>query len=178
MPKPKRKKSTEPESTSLKERLAEKRKAIQARKQAVSYISTATMISLVIGMALFAIAGIKGAAGGFAGVLMLLLSFKYPWQALHAFLIYLPFGGTITYSIGGNNPLLQLAKDGMFIPALIGVYQYCKRQNLPLIVPKSLSTPIALLLAYCILVLLFVNGAQQFTGKPSEKPFFMGSTLR
>jgi len=158
----------------LKERLAEKRKALQARKAAIHFISMSTMVSLLAGVVLFAIGGIKGAGGGFAGILTLMLSFKFPWQALHAFLIYMPFGGTITYATVGNNPLMQLAKDGMYIPALITVYQYCKRQHLPLLIPKSLKTPLMLLLVYCVLVLLFVNGAQQFTGKPSEKPFFMG----
>lgn len=159
---------------SLQERLAEKRKAMLARKAAVSFISTSTMISIFVGLALFAVGGIKGAGGGFAGVLTLMLSFKFPWQALHAFMIYMPFGGTITYATVGNNPLMQLAKDGMYIPALISIYQYCKQQNLTMMVPKSLKTPLLLLLAYCGLVLLFVNGAQQFTGKPSEKPIFMG----
>ncbi|MBD1823972.1 hypothetical protein H6F51_15935 [Cyanobacteria bacterium FACHB-DQ100] len=158
----------------LKERLAEKRQAIQVRKAAMNFISMSTMISIVVGMALFAIGGIKGGAGGFAGVLTLMLSFKFPWQALHAFLIYMPFGGTITYATVGNNPLMQLAKDGMYIPALIAIYQGCKRQKLSMMIPPSLKTPLLLLLVYCILVLLFVNGAQQFTGKPSEKPFLMG----
>ncbi|MER3475584.1 MAG: hypothetical protein C4287_02105 [Leptolyngbya sp. ERB_1_2] len=156
----------------LKERLAEKRKALQARKAAINFISMSTMVSLVAGVMLFAIGGIKGAGGGFAGILTLMLSF--PWHALHAFLIYMPFGGTITYATVGNNPLMQLAKDGMYIPALITVYQYCKRQQLSMMIPKSLKTPLMLLLVYCVLVLLFVNGAQQFTGKPSEKPFLMG----
>lgn len=158
----------------LKERLAEKRKAIQARKAATNFISMSTMISLVAGMVLFAIGGIKGAGGGFVGILTLMLSFKFPWHALHAFMIYMPFGGTITYATVGNNPLMQLAKDGMYIPALIAIHQYCKRQNLSMMIPKSMKTPLMLLFVYCILVLLFVNGAQQFTGKPSEKPIFMG----
>ncbi|MGG6268047.1 hormogonium polysaccharide biosynthesis protein HpsL [Leptolyngbya sp. AN03gr2] len=169
------KSSIETDSTlSLKERLAEKRKAIQARKAAVSFISMATMTSIVVGMALFAIGGIKGGGGGFVGVLTLMLSFKFPWYALHAFLIYMPFGGTITYATVGNNPLMQLAKDGMYIPALVAIYQYCKQHKFSMMIPKSMKTPLLLLLVYCVLVLLFVNGAQQFTGRPSEKPFFMG----
>ncbi len=179
MPKPKRKskgKSTSPEAPtlSLKERLAEKRKKTKARKEAVNFIGGAVGIALVAGLVLFAAAGIKGAIGGFAAILALILSFKYPWQALYAFLIYMPFGGTLTYSLGGNNPLMQLAKDGIFIPALIGVIQYCKHHKEPLIVAKSLRAPLNLMFAYCILVLLFTNGAQQFSGVPGEKPFIMG----
>ncbi|HTL88348.1 MAG TPA: hormogonium polysaccharide biosynthesis protein HpsL [Leptolyngbya sp.] len=171
----KAKSSIDSDSTlTLKERLAEKRKAIQVRKAAMNFISMATSVSLVVGMVLFTIGGIKGGVGGFAGLLTLMLSFKFPWSALHAFMIYLPFGGTITYATVGNNPLMQLAKDGMYIPALITIYQQCKRQNLTLMIPKSLKIPLLLLFVYCLLVLLFVNGAQQFTGKPTEKPILMG----
>jgi hypothetical protein len=166
--------SQEEPTLSLKEQLALKRKETQARKEAMSFISTAVMIAIVPGLLLAVVAGIKGAIGGFVAFLALQLSFKFPWQALYGFLLYMPFGGTITYALGGDNPLLQLAKDGIFIPALIGVVQYCKQQKLPLVVSKSLTTPFALLFGYCILVLLFVNGAQQFTGPPNEKPIFMG----
>ncbi|MBW4539389.1 MAG: hormogonium polysaccharide biosynthesis protein HpsL [Myxacorys chilensis ATA2-1-KO14] len=159
---------------SLKEQLAQKRKAAQARKEAIGFISMASMAAIMAGMILAIVAGVKGAIGGFVAILALLLSFKFPWQALYAFLIYMPFGGTITYAVGGDNPLFQLAKDGMFLPALIGVVQYCKQQKLPLVVAKSLTTPFALMFAYCILVLLFVNGTQQFTGPPTEKPIVMG----
>lgn len=167
---------------SLKERLAEKRRVMLARKAAVNFISMSTMISIVVGLALFVVGGIKGAGGGFAGVLTLMLSFKFPWQALHAFMIYMPFGGTITYATVGNNPLMQLAKDGMYIPALISIYQYCKQRDLSMMIPKLMKTPLMLLLVYCMLVLLFVNGSQQLsaaevamtTQKPLERPFFMG----
>jgi hypothetical protein len=173
---PKKRKVSEAEAgLSLQERLAAKRKAMLERKAAVNFISMSTMISIVMGLALFAVGGIKGSAGGFVGVLTLMLSFKFPWQALHAFMIYMPFGGTITYATVGNNPLMQLAKDGMFIPALISIYQYCKQRDLTMMIPKMMKTPMMLLLVYCMLVLLFVNGAQQFAGdKPNEKPFFMG----
>ncbi|MCU0551075.1 MAG: hormogonium polysaccharide biosynthesis protein HpsL [Leptolyngbya sp. Prado105] len=176
MPKKRKGKVAEAESgLSLKERLAEKRRVMLARKAAVNFISMSTMISIVVGLALFAVGGIKGAGGGFAGVLTLMLSFKFPWHALHAFMIYMPFGGTITYATVGNNPLMQLAKDGMYIPALISIYQYCKQRDLKMLIPKAMKTPMMLLLVYCVLVLLFVNGAQQFAGgKPNERPLFMG----
>lgn len=190
MPKRKPKRGSDPDENpppSLKDRLAEKRRQAKARKEAVNFIGGATAIALLAGMVLFAAAGVKGAVGGFAAVLALVLSYRFPWQALYGFLIYMPFGGTITYSIGGgSNPLMQLAKDGIFIPALIAIIQYCKQRKEPLIVAKSLKTPLYLLCAYCILVLLFVNGAQQIIppekivngvvqiGESNEKPFAMG----
>jgi hypothetical protein len=102
-----------------------------------------------------------------------MLSLKYPWQALYAFMIYLPFGGTITYAIGGSNPLFQLAKDGFYLPALFGVIQYCRQRNLPWLLPGALKLPLGLLLGYCLLVLVFINGGQQLAPK-GEKPFIMG----
>ncbi|NDJ15861.1 hormogonium polysaccharide biosynthesis protein HpsL [Myxacorys almedinensis] len=192
MPKPKRLSKpaspTEP-TLSLKEQLVQKRKEAQARKEAIGFISMTVMVAIALSLMLAIVGGVKGAIGGFVAIVAILLSFKFPWQALYAFLIYMPFGGTITYAVGGDNPLFQLAKDGLFIPALIGVVQYCKQQKLPLLVVKSLTTPFALLLGYCLLVLLFVNGAQQFAGLsnqasiatdaiaatvPNEKPIAMG----
>jgi hypothetical protein len=177
MPKPKRKASQPDDQPvlSLKERLAQKRKTAQARKEVINFVAMTIGISIVAGLLMAIVGGVKGAIGGGAGIFCLMLSFKYPWQALYGFLIYLPFGGTITYSIGGNSPLFQLAKDAFFIPALIAIIQYCKRYKQPIVIPKSLGTPLGLLLAYCILVLVFVNGSQQFSGSAGgDKPFFMG----
>ncbi len=158
----------------LKEQLAEKRAAMKAKQEFTQFMTTAVMGSAVLGMFAAIVGGVKGAVGAFAGALILAASFKYPWQALYGFLIYLPLGGTITYAIGGgNNPLLQLAKDAFYIPAVIAVYQTCKAKRLPFILPVNLKTPLMFLLGYCLLVLLFVNGAQQFSSK-GEKPFFMG----
>ncbi|NJR50949.1 MAG: hypothetical protein HC780_16585 [Leptolyngbyaceae cyanobacterium CSU_1_3] len=178
MPKPKPKKSFQPNNQpvlSLKERLAQKRKAAQARQAVISSILTTAAISIVVGLLIAIVGGVKGAVGGGLGVFCLMMSFKYPWQALYGFLIYMPFSGTITYSIGSNSPLLQLAKDAFFIPALIAIVQYCKRHKQPVMIPKSLVTPMGLLLAYCLLVLVFVNGSQQFSGSAgTDKPFLMG----
>ncbi len=164
----------EPPPLTLKEQLAAKRKAAKAKQELTQFMTIAVMISVIIGAIATVAGGIKGTMGGFLGSLILLSSFKYPEQALHGFLIYLPLGGTITYAIGGgNNPILQLAKDAFYLPAVIAIYQTCKAKNTPFILPINLKTPLLLLLGYCILVLLFVNGSQQFTVK-GEKPFLMG----
>ena len=158
----------------LKEQLATKRAAMKAKQEFSQFMIMAVMGSGVIGLFAAIAGGEKGALGGFLGSFILAASFKYPSYALYGFLIYLPLGGTLTYSIGGgNNPLLQLAKDAFYVPAVIAVYQSCKAQRLPFILPINLKTPLMLLLGYCVLVLLFVNGAQQLAPK-GEKPFFMG----
>jgi hypothetical protein len=153
----------------LKERLTQKRKAAQAKKELTSFLSTAVGAGLFLGVILFLVGGIKAAVPGVLGVIIMSLSYKYPNQALLFFLIYVPFGGTITYYLG-NSPILQLAKDAFYVPALIGLWQNLKKQRLPLLIPQGLKTPLFILLGFCILTLLFVNGAQQFNPPPSA-PF-------
>ncbi|MBD0385096.1 MAG: hypothetical protein ICV54_00830 [Nostoc sp. C3-bin3] len=146
---------------SLKEQLAQKRKAAQARKEFITLLTTATFGSFLIGIILFFVGGIKVAVPGVLGIFVISLSYKYPRQALYAFIIYVPIGGTITYYLG-NSPILQLAKDAFYIPALIGLWQTCRKQGLPLIIPQGIKTPLYIVLGCSLLTLLFVNGGQQF----------------
>ncbi|MBE9052883.1 hypothetical protein IQ243_21150 [Nostocales cyanobacterium LEGE 11386] len=184
--KPKSKKSQkqntkEVPTLSLKERLTQKRKAAQARKEFTSLLTAATFGSVFFGIILFLVGGIKVAAPAVLGILIMSFSYKYPRQALYAFLIYVPFGGTITYYVG-NSPVLQLAKDSFYIPALIAFWQTCNKQGLPLILPKAIKTPLFILLGLCLLTLLFINGGQQLNPPtvgllqtpPNEMPIGMG----
>jgi hypothetical protein len=158
---------------SLKERIAQKRKANRIRQELVSFTIFTVFFSALVGFLVgLAIAPIAGAAAAM-GILYTSLSFKYPRHALWAFLIYLPFAGTITYAIG-NSPLLQLAKDGFYIPALFGVIQYCRRERLPLFVAPPLNVPLGILITFSILTLIFVNGAEQFTPGHDGQPLAMG----
>ncbi|MBA3920607.1 MAG: hypothetical protein H0X31_02415 [Nostocaceae cyanobacterium] len=186
MTKSKQKKSAakQPNDTptlTLKEQLAVKRRAAKEKKELTSFLTSAIFGAIFIGIILGFVGGVKAAAGGIFAILCLTLSFKYPRQALYAFLIYVPLGGTITYLLG-SSPILQLAKDAFYIPALVGVYQTCQKQRLPMIIPPAIKTPLFITLGLCILTLLFVNGAQQlgagqavgFQAASTEKPFFMG----
>ncbi|BAT56485.1 unknown protein [Nostoc sp. NIES-3756] len=156
-------------SLSIKEQLAQKRKATQARKELISTLTTVIFVSLFAGLIAFLVSDIKTAVPVVLGIIVICLCYKYPLMGLIAFLIYVPFGGTITYYIG-NSPILQLAKDAFYFPALIAIWQACRRQNLPLIVPRAIRTPLFILLGVCLLTLLFVNGAQQFS-PPDSGPF-------
>jgi hypothetical protein len=158
---------------SLKQQMAEQRQRDRIRKEIISFSTSALSCGLFIGILLGVIGGIKIAIAGTFGVLILALAFKYPRFALWAFLIYLPFGGTITYAIG-NSPLLQLAKDGLYIPAIIGVVQHCKRERLSFLLPKQILPALTALLLLCAMTLLVVNGYQQFFGKGGEQPIAMG----
>ncbi|MBN3911354.1 MAG: hypothetical protein HWQ35_33915 [Nostoc sp. NMS1] len=153
--------SKETSTLSLKEQLAQKRKAALARKELTSLLTTATFGGIFIGIVLFFVGGIKAAVPGVLGIIIISLSYKYPRQALYAFIIYVPVGGTITYYLG-SSPILQLAKDAFYVPALIGLWQTCRKQGLPLIIPQGIKIPLYIVLGCSVLTLLFVNGGQQF----------------
>jgi hypothetical protein len=165
----------------LKEKLVQKRKATQARQELTNLLTKAGSAAAFVGLILGVAAGVKAAVPAMLGIIVIALSSKYPRQALFAFIIYVPFGGTITYYIG-NSPILQLAKDSFYVPALIGIWQECKKQRLPLLIPQGIKIPLFILLGSCILTLLFVNGAQQFNPPevgllktpPKEIPLGMG----
>jgi hypothetical protein len=182
MPKNKSKSQQQPQNeptADFKERLVQKRKAAQARKELTSFLFTSVGAGLFLGLILFLVGGIKAAVPGVLGTIAIALSYKYPRQALIAFIIYVPVGGTITYYIG-NSPILQLAKDAFYVPALIGLWQNLKKQRLPLLIPQGLKPSLYILLGFCVLTLLFVNGSQQFNPpppipfKPAPKEFPIG----
>ncbi|RAM50155.1 MAG: hypothetical protein C6Y22_18040 [Hapalosiphonaceae cyanobacterium JJU2] len=164
-PKTKKQKKQETPTLTLKERLAQKRKTAQARQELINLLTPAIGGGLFIGFILFLVAGIKAAVPAVMGIIVMSLAYKYPRQALFAFIFYVPFGGTITYYIG-NSPILQLAKDSFYIPALIALWQNCRKQRLPLIIPAEIQTPLYILLGSCIITLLFINGGQQFNPPP------------
>lgn len=158
---------------SLREKLAQKRKAARLRKEVTNFTIFSFLFALFVSAPLGLIGGPKVAVAVVVAILCLSLSFKYPRLALWAFLIYMPFGGTITYLIG-NSPLLQLAKDGFYLPALVGIYQHCRRERLPILIPKQLVTPLIILLVCCTFTMLASNTYQQFFGKGGEQPIAMG----
>lgn len=170
----KKSKPSEKPTLSLKEQLAQKRKKQKEIQELIKWIS----ISLVPGILLGLIVGVtKDPKLGVAPVVAipaLFLSYKYPRPALWAFLIYMPFSGTIVYALGGN-ALLQLAKDGFYIPALLGLVGECKRKRQPILVPKALMPTFSISLGLSIMTLIFVNLVQlQLSGKETGQPFLQG----
>ncbi len=159
---------------SKKELAAQKRKRAKQIQQAIGALVTYGGLGAVIGVVLFFVAEPKIALAGGGGVAVLALSFKYPMLGLWGFMIYLPFAGTITYWIGGGSPIFQLAKDGFYIPAIIAIGLWCKNTGNPFIIPKEMKNPLYLLLGFCLITLLLVNGAQQLEPKGGDKPIAMG----
>lgn len=172
--KSKRQKSQKPNNSdtsglSLKEQLALQRQAQKQKQKLIQFTTITFSIGSLLGLLVGLIAEPELGVAAAVGVTSLSLAYKYPRKALWAFLIYMPFGGTVTYAIG-NNALLQLAKDGLYIPALIGIFQECRQKKLPFIIPKALRPSLLILLAVCLLTILVVNGSQQLLPFCSELP--------
>jgi len=173
--KSKKQSKTQTSTLSLKEQLAQKRKAAKERQEFISFATATVFASLVLGILLFPIGGAKAAGGAVGAILSLSFSYKYPRKALWGFLIYMPFGGTVTYALAGGNALFQLAKDGFYIPALLALAQDCWRKRLPILLPKGLKPSLIILLICAILTLLAANGSQQFSpSRGEEQPIAMG----
>lgn len=102
------------------------------------------------------------------------MAYQYPRTGLWAFLIYLPFGGTITYSIGDGYPLFHLIKDAFYLPALIALIQSKPYLNEFWRIVKPLIPALLCLLMLCLIALLFVNLPQQLAAQPPDHPLLMG----
>ncbi|MEG3955756.1 hormogonium polysaccharide biosynthesis protein HpsL [Microcoleus sp. herbarium2] len=172
--KSKHKHSQKTTALSKKEVAAQKRKTSQKRNELLRAIAISCLVSVAVSIPLLFVARPKIAIVGGAAAAILLLSYKYPRQALWAFLIYLPFGGTITYAIGGGNAVFQVAKDAFYIPALIALIQSCKKKQLPLFIPKQMLSTFSILLMMAMLTLIFVNGEMQLNPRGGDKPILQG----
>jgi hypothetical protein len=172
--KSKHKHSQKTTALSKKEVAAQKRKTSQKRNELLRAIGISCLVSVVLSIPLLFVASPKIAVAGGAAGAILLLSYKYPRQALWAFLIYLPFSGTITYAIGGGNAAFQVAKDAFYIPALIALIQSCKKKQLPLFIPKQMLSTFSILLMMAMLTLIFVNGEMQLNPMNGDKPILQG----
>ena len=165
--------NAEAPSLTFKQQLALKRKAAKERKALIRYTVMSFVASAFIGLLLGLLVEPKLGVGATFALLCLTLSFKYPRQAIYAFIIYIPFSGTVTYALGGS-AILQLRKDAFYIPAVVGVIQFCRKNRLPIIIPRSINLPVGILFTIALMTLLLVNGAQQLESGGGEQPFLMG----
>ncbi|GBF81306.1 hormogonium polysaccharide biosynthesis protein HpsL [Aphanothece sacrum] len=156
------KNQAESSSVDIKQKLAEKRQAKEARQKLISLIAFSLFFGIIVGVPGILIAGIKVGLGIIIGIPILVISYNYPRLALWSFLIYMPFSGTATYWIGGGNSLFQVSKDIFYLPALVALVQECRRKRKPIIIPKNIVPSLILLLVAALLTLFLVNGMQQF----------------
>ncbi|MEA5552370.1 hormogonium polysaccharide biosynthesis protein HpsL [Anabaena cylindrica UHCC 0172] len=171
--KAKKQSSADTPTLSLKEQLAQKRQATLARKEFISLLTTAGGTGLFLGLMIFFVGGIKLAIPAVLGIVILSFSYKYPRHAIYAFIIYLPFAGTIIYYIG-NNPVIQLAKDAFYVPAAIALWQTCRKKKQPFIVPQAIKTPLWIVFGCSMLTLVFINGGQQLDPSGGDIPLGLG----
>jgi hypothetical protein len=158
---------------SRKEERAKKRKAQKARKELIQYLAATLFAAGLVGVLLALVGEPKLGLAAVVAIACLALSFKYPRQAIYGLIIYVPFGGTVVYALGGSG-ILQLAKDAIYIPALLGVIQFCRRTRQSLIIPPAIKIPLMALLLVCSLTMLVVNGGQQLAAEGGEVPLLIG----
>ena len=154
-------------------------------KQALFWALT-VLTAVVVSSVLMFLESFQAGIASVALIIVIAIAFKYPRWGLWLFLIYLPFGGTVTYSIGSvylavggrvvyysSYFLFQLIKEAFYYPALISLVL---SDHLRKLQPKIKPLLIALfgLLVVCLGTLLGVNLPQQLEALPNESPFLMG----
>lgn len=148
-----RKRQADNSSVDIKDKLAQKRKAKATRRKLMGLIGFSLFFAILVGVPLSF--SISPKIGGSVGLLipLFVVCYNYPRTALWAFLIYMPFSGTMTYWIGGGNALFQLSKDGFYIPGLLGLIYYCRKKKQAIIVSKPLLITLVLLATSALLTL-------------------------
>ena len=138
----------------------------------ITIVFTAVFVSSIF----FLFLGQEAAILGFLLVPCLVISYCFPRWSLLAFLIYLPLGGTVTYSIAGvfqamskgvdftnAYPLFHLAKNAFYIPALLAILINYKRLRKNQLNFKFLLIFIAFFCLACLLTFFLINVPQNFT---------------
>ncbi len=127
--------------------------------------------------------GFPIAIGGFLLILISLITGKFPRTSFYLFLIYLCFGGTITYMIPGVYEkvgiairfsriyiVLQFVKDVFYLPIVISIlinhYQLVKEFIIKI---KPLWYAILGFTSICFLTFLLVNIPDQFNPESGQK---------
>jgi len=124
--------------------------------------------------------GLQAGIFGLAAIFCIVFAYKYPRLGLWLFLIYLPFGGTISYSIADiyravdsrvtytiDYALFHLAKDFVYFPALVGAIASSQSFQKLQFIAKPLFWAIGILYGACLLTLLLVNLPQQLQAPQS-----------
>lgn len=140
----------------------------------------------LLGGALFFVVSPKLAVAGSGGVLVMILSYRYPRQALWFFMLYMPFAGTVTYWLAGGNSIFQLAKDAFYLPALASLALTYRQSRDPFFKPNSILPALWTLVIFCFLTIVFLslprqllpicNSAIRASGQACKegKPFLQG----
>ncbi|MBZ8180408.1 hypothetical protein [Oscillatoria salina] len=144
------------------------------RQKLTRYTIVAVALAVTVG---FGLSLLSDVSTGVAIAIILLSSFfsyQYPRTGLWIFLIYLPISGSITYSIGAGNPLYHLIKDAFYIPPLFALIDSAAQIPQPHPKIKPLIPALFLLVAVCLITLLFVNVPQQIEAGANDNSVLVG----
>ncbi len=142
----------------VKEKLAKKRAGKAQKAKFFNFLAIAIVLALVLGLPLGVGVSPKVGAAVSIGVIVLIFSYLFPRTALWAFLIYMPFGGTVTYWIAGGSTIFQVAKDAFYFPALLALIVDCRRRRQSILIAKNLLPTLSFLICIILMNLFFVNG--------------------
>ena len=145
------------------------------------------IIMFAVGSTLLIFASLKTAIVGLLIFIFLVFSYKYPHLALWIFLIYLPFGGTVTYGIGNvfqadggrviytaEYPLFHLIKDAFYLPALVSIVISTRKLQEVNLKYKPVILGCLFFAFACLLTFIFINITQELNPNNSEKSLLMG----
>lgn len=153
------------------------------------FIFVIIVIAIAVSSVCAILLGWLGAIGGFLLVIACAITYHFPRTSLYLFLIYLCFGGTITYLIPGVYQVVgakirfsniyfifQFIKDVFYLPVLasilIGSRQTFKELFNRI---KPLFWSIIAFTSICLITFLFVNFPAQFNPNSEHKfPLLMG----
>ena len=154
------------------------------------FIASTVAIAFCVSVVLVLFRSLQASLIGAAMVFAVAIAYRFPRQGLLLFLVYMPFAGTVSYSlasiyrsVGGyvaysqDYALFHLAKDAFYFPALISIWLSSSPSKVLKNLPNNLKTiliGILILGGFCLLTLFLVNFPQQLSASGREQPFLMG----
>lgn len=143
------------------------------KQELARFIILAVGITISFGVLLRLFSDFESVIAIVAVVLSSVIAYKYPRTGLWTLLIYLPFSGSVTYSLGYGHIFFHLLKDAFYFPALIALIQVQQNLNHFFKLIKPLIIALTFLLAVCLVTLLAVHLPQQLTAKFPDLPLLM-----
>ena len=153
------------------------------------FIAFTIALAFCITTLLVILRGLKwGIIGGVVAIIVA-LCYKYPRKSLWLFLIYMPFAGTIGYSLdslvyqasgayvvfSNTYVLIHLVKDIFYLPALVAIIVASSWLKKLRINAKNILLLGFTLFFVCLLTLFLVNLPQQLANPSTNRSFFNGN---
>jgi hypothetical protein len=160
---------------------------IHDAKKELLIISLTVSFAVIIGILMLHYSGMLSAIMVTLLIPLMTLSYLHPRWGLLAFLTYLHFNGTINYAVAGifkaNNaaivytndyPLFQVAKDALYLSALLAILVAGKPLRQLVFQFKPLIIALSIFFGTCLLIFFAVNLPLQLAD-PASKALLVGS---